>query len=200
MNIFSNTFVCAFALTLAASIAAAQNPPSHPQGGGEAEKRPRPPIDAALDANSDETIDVGEIANAVAALKKLDKNGDGQLTADEYRPQRPGGRGKGYGRGKSGGDGQPPDTTPADAQNLPQGGGQMQGDPPTQDQPLPPIVTALDANGDSVIDAGELAKAVAALKKLDKNGDGKLSPDEYRPLRPDGPCSSEGTNLSRGSQ
>jgi hypothetical protein len=46
--------------------------------------------------------------------------------------------------------------------------------------PLPPIVRALDMNGDGLIDAEELANAPAALRKLDRNGDGKLTPDEYR--------------------
>jgi len=54
------------------------------------------PIVAALDANKDGEIDAAEIANAAAALKTLDKNGDGKLTADEIRPPRgPGGPGRG---------------------------------------------------------------------------------------------------------
>jgi hypothetical protein len=48
---------------------------------------------------------------------------------------------------------------------------------------LPPINTALDANGDGVISADEIAKAAESLKKLDKNGDGKLTSDEFRPRR-----------------
>jgi hypothetical protein len=57
---------------------------------------------------------------------------------------------------------------------------------------------ALDANHDGIIDANEIANAPAALKKLDKNGDGKLTPDELRPQRPphhngqDGPPGPEG--------
>lgn len=47
--------------------------------------------------------------------------------------------------------------------------------------PLPPIVKALDANGDGVIDANEIANAPAALKSLDKNGDGELSRNEFCP-------------------
>ncbi|HTI73112.1 MAG TPA: phospholipid-binding protein, partial [Candidatus Limnocylindria bacterium] len=46
---------------------------------------------------------------------------------------------------------------------------------------------ALDLNHDGVIDADEIAQASASLKKLDKNGDGKLTPDELRPPRPAGP-------------
>jgi len=34
-------------------------------------------------------IDADEIANASAALKSLDKNGDGVLTPDEFVGQRP---------------------------------------------------------------------------------------------------------------
>jgi Ca2+-binding EF-hand superfamily protein len=49
-----------------------------------------------------------------------------------------------------------------------------------------PLMEALDANHDGVIDANEIANASAALKALDKNGDGKLTQDELRPARPQG--------------
>ena len=67
-------------------------PPSEagPQGGpGGEHRRPKPPLEVALDANHDGVIDADEIANASEALKKLDKNGDGKLTQDELRPPRP---------------------------------------------------------------------------------------------------------------
>jgi hypothetical protein len=53
----------------------------------------------------------------------------------------------------------------------------------------PPIalIGAIDANHDGVIDADEIANAVEALKKLDKNGDGKLTPDEFLGMPPGGP-------------
>lgn len=94
-------------------------------------------------------IDSNEIANASAELLTLDKNGDGQLTKDEYLPPVP-------------------SDAPKDAPRP----------------PLPAIVKALDANGDGVIDAGEIANAPAALKALDKNGDGQLTPDEFIGPRP----------------
>ncbi|HXS68712.1 MAG TPA: EF-hand domain-containing protein [Candidatus Polarisedimenticolia bacterium] len=53
--------------------------------------------------------------------------------------------------------------------------------------PPSPLMEVLDANHDGVIDADEIANAPAALKKLDKNGDGKLTMDELRPPRPHGP-------------
>jgi len=49
----------------------------------------------------------------------------------------------------------------------------------------PPLVVAtLDANHDGIIDAGEIANASQALKSLDKNADGRLSPEELRRSRP----------------
>ena len=53
--------------------------------------------------------------------------------------------------------------------------------------PTPLIVKALDANGDGVIDAGEIANASAVLTALDKNGDGQLTHDEYLGKRPGPP-------------
>lgn len=93
-------------------------------------------------------ISAAAIAKAPELLRKLDRNGDGQLTRDEYLP----------GIGGSG--------------NTP--------------PPMPPIVTALDANGDGIIDAKEIANATAALLTLDKNKDGKIGFDEALPSAPDG--------------
>jgi len=58
-------------------------------GGPRHHRPPPPPLFAALDANHDGVIDENEIANASAALKTLDKNGDGKLTMDELMPPRP---------------------------------------------------------------------------------------------------------------
>lgn len=96
------------------------------QGGqpGEGQRPPVPPLMAALDTNHNGVIDATEIDNAPAALRKLDKNGDGQLTLDELRPPRPqGGRGgfggpNGQGRRPmgppDGQDGPPPGDAPGD--------------------------------------------------------------------------------------
>ncbi len=124
-------------------------------GGPDSPGRHRPPplpIVMALDTNHDGIIDSNEIANASAELLTLDKNGDGQLTADEYLPPLP-------------------PNAPKDAPRP----------------PLPLIIQALDANGDGVIDANEIANAPAALRSLDKRGDGRLTPDEYIGKRPGPP-------------
>ncbi len=43
----------------------------------------------------------------------------------------------------------------------------------------PPVIAALDANRDGIIDATELANASTALAALDKNGDGRLTAEEF---------------------
>jgi len=100
----------AFAVAALTATTTAQDAdrPAPPEGGAP-HARPVPPLLAALDANHDGVIDASEIANAANALKALDKNGDGQLTRDELRPEGrrgpggPGGPGgpkgpKGHGR------------------------------------------------------------------------------------------------------
>lgn len=58
-----------------------------PAGGGMMRSDP---VFAALDANQDGEISQSEWKVAAKVLAKLDKNGDGQLTADEIRPNFPG--------------------------------------------------------------------------------------------------------------
>jgi hypothetical protein len=84
-------------------------PPNAPKG-----FRPPPsPLIEALDVNHDGVIDANEIANAPAELKTLDKNGDGQLTRDEYCPPPPEGMdGPPPGSGDSN-DGPPPGPPPS---------------------------------------------------------------------------------------
>jgi hypothetical protein len=179
------------AFTSIAQPGPGDGPPSRrggpPGGPGGDQQRPLlPPIVAALDANHDGVIDAQEIANASAALKTLDKNNDGQLTRDEMMPPQGGPRGQELlpaGPGSRGGFRGGP--------GGPQGRGHVEpppgiGDNSGQQAPLPPrspIVAALDANHDGVIDAQEIAHAIAALKTLDRNGDGQLTPDEYMPPR-----------------
>jgi Ca2+-binding EF-hand superfamily protein len=59
----------------------------------EGEGPPMDPIRAALDTDRDGTISAAEMTAAPAALAKLDRSGDGILSADEVRPMRGGGRG-----------------------------------------------------------------------------------------------------------
>ena len=106
-----------------------QRPPRRDFGGppGMNGHRPPPsPLMEVLDANHDGIIDANEIANASAALKKLDKNGDGKLTMDELRPHRPQRDGNREGRPPGPG----PDGRPDGAPN-----GGPNGDQPPQHPP-----------------------------------------------------------------
>ena len=49
-----------------------------------------------------------------------------------------------------------------------------------------PLIETLDANHDGIIDASEIQNASAALMRLDKNGDGKMTLYELRTRRPEG--------------
>lgn len=71
--------------------------------------RPPPnPIVEALDADRDHTISADEIHAAAEALKSLDRNGDGELSEEEFHPMPPRGpeggppegRGEGNDRGR----------------------------------------------------------------------------------------------------
>ncbi len=170
----------ALVLSLPVGSLLAQNdgPPdgNRPPGEGRRHRPPPMPLIGALDANHDGVISAEEIANAPAALRTLDKNGDGQLTKDEYMPPPP----------------RPPQDNSGGAQADPQDGpppgdGPDQGGQGRPHHPVPPIVAALDTNGDGVISADEIANASASLLKLDKNGDGQLTRDEFLPPRPQRP-------------
>ncbi len=169
--------IMALGLTLPA-ITQAQDSGTPPPPRGH---RPPPPLIAALDANHDGVIDESEIANASAALKALDKNGDGKLTRDELRPAGPGPKADATGTDNP----PPPHKRPAGPDGAGAGPGGP-GGPGGGHPPGSPIMGALDANHDGVIDEAEIANASAALKALDKNGDGKLSGDEIHPGGPRG--------------
>ncbi len=83
----------------------------------------------------------------------------------------------------------------------PPGGDQPPGPPPKQQPgnrsgdndrprpplPPPPLLHALDADEDGIISAAEIKDSPNALAKLDKNSDGKLTPNEFLAPRPGGP-------------
>lgn len=79
-------------------MAAAQAAPGGPlerEGRGEGRGMRIDPIFAALDTDHDGVISSSEIGHAAESLKTLDRNGDGQLTEDEVRPNIGRGRGRG---------------------------------------------------------------------------------------------------------
>lgn len=80
-----------------------------------------------------------------------------------------------------------------DEEGPPSGPGGPGGD---HHRPPPPVIAALDLNRDGTIDADEIAKASKSLLTLDKNGDGKLTPDELHP-HPPPPSDGQGPGAGR---
>jgi Ca2+-binding EF-hand superfamily protein len=106
----------------------------------------------ALDVDQDNVISAEEIENAPAALWKLDKNHDGQLTAEECGLKSD------------------PNLDPLKLGSV-----------RLTFMRVHPVLAALDANHDGVISESEIRNAAAALRTLDANHDGKLVERELLP-------------------
>ena len=121
----------------------------------------RSPAFQALDADRDGVISAAELANAPAALKSLDRNGDGKLTAEEVRPQM-GGRGGREG-GRGGREGEPGETQPPSADEMVR------------------TLMAFDKNGDGQLTRDELPERMQGLfDRADGDKNGVLTADEIR--------------------
>lgn len=152
-------------------------PPRHARAAGPGPRRQHgPPIVAALDVNRDRAIDATELAGAPVALKTLDKNGDGQLTQEELGPLPPP-----HAPRPPRAPADPGDAADAATDDVPAAPDVEHTPPP---MPVMPLIKALDANADGLIDASEMANASTALLTLDVNKDGQLTPEEYRPAPP----------------
>ena len=108
----------------------------------------------AFDADSDGKLAKSEVPERMQGLfTRGDKNGDGVLSADELQA-----------------------LAGAQQQQARSQDGERRG-------PIDPMRGALDADRDGTISAAEIEAAPAALAKLDRNGDGLLTEEEYRPMR-----------------
>lgn len=143
--------------------------PGGQRGGGDMGRMMQMmPVLAALDANKDGVISKSEINNAAAALRKLDKNGDGELDAEEMRPSRPeGGRSRGGAPeggpggergGRSAGAGGMMDRIMSQDKNQ---DGKLSKD--EVDERMLPMFDRLDANSDGSIDKSEIEAAAARM-------------------------------------
>ena len=109
----------------------------------------------ALDANQDLVISPWEIVTAPGALHKLDTDHDGTLSAEEC----------GFHLGQ--GDFSPLFIAHAKREFMREN----------------PVLAALDTDNDGEISAAEIENSPTALKTLDRNRDGSLTPDELLPQR-----------------
>jgi hypothetical protein len=130
-------------LGVSAFVAGAQ-----PNGGPPMKGHCPPPLPliTAVDIDRNGVIDSNEIANASAALLTLDKNGDGQLTADEYLPPRP------PQAGQSDNEFQPPPSPVINALDANQDG-VISADEIAN---APALLLTLDRNGDGQLTRDEL--------------------------------------------
>jgi Ca2+-binding EF-hand superfamily protein len=109
----------------------------------------------ALDTDHDNVISAAEIDNAPAALRLLDKNHDGRLSAEEC--------GQRFGTSVASMD----PVSLKKAQSL--------------FMRFHPVLAALDSNHDGEISASEIRNAARALRTLDVNHDGRLTENELLP-------------------
>lgn len=93
MKRFAMSGLCVLAIAAAAALAQppAEGPDDRGPGPRRGERRgpPPSPVVEALDADGNHEISAEEIANAAEALKKLDTDGDGKLTPQEFQPRPP---------------------------------------------------------------------------------------------------------------
>ena len=112
------------------------------------------PVLRALDADRDFALSPWEIGNAPAALRKLDTNHEGKVTAGECGLH-------------------------IDPNSLPPA---MPAQLRRQFMSYHPVLAALDVDHDGEISPWEIDHAATALKKLDRNRDGYLTADELVPF------------------
>jgi EF hand domain-containing protein len=152
-------------LMVAAAIGSSAQEPQ--RAGGAAGPGGVPPfagrvLFGALDTDHDNALNAAEIAAAATGLKQLDRNGDGNVTADEL-PAMPAGRGPG-GRGR-GGSGV---------------GGEAPAEPPSPEE-LATTLMAFDRNKDGRLAKSEAPERLQGLfARLDENTDGVLTADEIK--------------------
>src|SRR6266568_1420964 len=133
-----------------------------PSGPGREGRPPMMPLIGALDANHDGVIDADEIKNAAAALAKLDKNGDGQLTREEFMGRPPG---------------RPDGPPPGDAPDRPRKDSRLDN---SDRPPFPPDREAgefrpsRERGPDAQGGPGHAPSPKELVEKFDANKDGKL--------------------------
>ena len=127
-------------------------------------------VQIALDANNDRVISGDEIANAPAALRKLDKNADGNLTEAEVRPN--------FERREGGGN---ENGAASIVNNLMEFDNNKDGKLSKQELPerMQGIFARGDANKDGILTKEELQKMAAAQAAPAENSRGGGERDDH---------------------
>jgi hypothetical protein len=191
-----------FAITLlAADFSTALAQPPESRDGPPPGRRDH--LREALDTNGDHELDADEIKNASASLAKADKDGDGKISHDEFRPPLPPiPRGPGGFRGppppsEGAEEARPPRSDRPGRDAAPRGEGRGAGGP--SPERFVERAMTFDADGDGKLDKTELEKfagemadrmrsAVADRARM-RDGEGprrrpERSDDDDRPERP----------------
>lgn len=159
----TTTLLLAALAALTPGLFAQTSNPSGEESGARKGPPPPPRIVRTLDANRDRVISAEEIANAASALRTLDANGDGLISRPEMGPPPPPKKSEVKAKAKAREEGKPTSRRPP---------------------PKDPLVAALDADQNKSLSAEEVTNAPTALAKLDRNGDGQLTQDEFAPPPP----------------
>jgi Ca2+-binding EF-hand superfamily protein len=165
-------------------------------------RRPNPMFEA-IDVNGDGTINNAELRKAIAALRKLDADGDGNITLAEATPQG----GPGFRGGPFGGGGDPAQMVDGMIQNLDRNRDGQIGLDEVDERSLGMLSRFRDVNGDGKLSREELMAGMEQMRQQfgggfgggrggfggggfdpqqmtermmanDQNGDGKLQADE----------------------
>lgn len=129
----------------------------------------------------------GRFGQMAERLRELDQNKDGKIALDEVPEERQQMFEMMLDRfDKNGDDAMDTSELAEAARELGPGRPDGPGGRPEGPPGPPPVVAALDANSDGTLSAEEIDGASGALKKLDKNGDGKLTREELMPPPPGG--------------